>query len=62
MGNDLNRTAEEVALALLLDYGIVDLAGSEVVGLAELCVGKSLVVTKVQSVSAPSSVTKTSPC
>ncbi len=62
MGNDLHGRAEIVAAAFLVDDVLVDPAGGDVVGLRRRTPGKALVVARSRSVSAPSSVTNTSPC
>src|SRR5688572_19795096 len=46
--NDLHRAAEVVAVALLLDHRLVDLAGGEVVPLAHLRALEALVVAQIQ--------------
>jgi hypothetical protein len=62
VGDNLDGLAEVVPAALLEDDLLVDAAGGEVVVAGELGVGEALIVPEVGSVSAPSSVTKTSPC
>ncbi|MDT4841795.1 hypothetical protein FQZ97_756680 [compost metagenome] len=46
--NDLDGLAEVVAAAFLLEHGLVDLAGREVVGLAHPRVDEALVVAEVE--------------
>jgi len=48
MRNDLDRSAQEVAVALLGEHCAVDLAGGDVVFLAQRHVGESLVVAQVE--------------
>ena len=58
----LHRRPQVVAAALLGDHVLVDPPGGDVVRLRERLVDEALVVPRSRSVSAPSSVTKTSPC
>src|SRR5574340_1570469 len=46
--DDLDRAAEVVAAALLVDHRLVDLTGGEVVALAHARAGKALVMTEVE--------------
>jgi len=48
VGNDLDRAAQEVAVALLGEHCAVDLAGGDVVLLTQRHVSESLVVSQVQ--------------
>ncbi len=58
--NDLHGGAEIVAAPFLVDDVLVDAAGGDVVGLGRRAPGEALVWPRSRSVSAPSSVTKTS--
>jgi hypothetical protein len=60
--NDLYGLAKVIAPPLFLDNGKIDAAAGPVIRLGELCVGKPFVMPRSRSVSAPSSVTNTSPC
>ena len=63
MRDDLHRRAQIIAAPFLLDHGVVDLAGGAVVALAHRGLARSARNgPRSRSVSAPSSVTKTSPC
>jgi hypothetical protein len=61
MRNHLHGAPEVVAATFLADHRFVDLSGREVVALAHPRIDESLVMAQIRSVSAPSSVTNTSP-
>src|SRR5215467_6274511 len=62
VGNHLDGGAEIIAAALLGEDLLIDAAGGDVVVTGRRPAGEALVMAEVRSVSAPSSVTNTSPC
>ena len=62
MRDDLYRSTAEISAAFFLQNGPVNLTGCDIGIFRQTFVDKTLIMSKVQSVSAPSSVTNTSPC
>jgi membrane-bound ClpP family serine protease len=62
MGYNLNGLAQVITPSLFVQYGLVNPAGGYISILGQVFIYKSFIMTKSKSVSAPSSVTYTSPC
>jgi len=62
MWYNLHRTTEKISFSFLADNGPVYFTGGDIIVFAQVFIYKSFIMPRSKSVSAPSSVTNTSPC